>query len=141
MINAREKPKFLRIIMAVSVILLIAAVVRNVNSMHCLANNHQDTLYEYTINSDRIEITDLWTPTRAKTDASSAYNTKINYIRIMAPNNVDYTDGAHQGCAIGQAKYLYNLIYERGQRSTYFLFEPGNGHHAYIHFLWSPDSV
>ncbi len=146
MIGINRTPKLLRSIVGIAIMLIAFTFIRNITEMRSLANNHTDTLFEYTVNTDTYQVTDIATPTRSKTDKSSAYiynknsTVTINYIRVHS-NGKDMTQGIPKSCAVGQAKYLYNLVYENGYRNCYLVMEPANGFHAFISILWSPDSV
>lgn len=66
---------------------------------------------------------------------------EVSYIRVEAEGALDCTYGAYQRCDIGVAKYLPNLVKERGYSYARLQFDPGDGHHGYIGILWSPDSI
>ncbi len=127
----------------------VAAVFMGVLMMTCLggtlvswANNHQDTAYRIHYKGDG---GDVRTASRAKTDASSAYiyhqgNTSV-YVQVRS-NGMNLTDGAyHYHVNVGQARYLYNLVYERGYRNCYLQLTPTIHSSILLHGLWSPDSI
>lgn len=127
----------------------VAAVFMSVLMMTCLggplvslANNHQDTVYRLYYRGDG---GDVRTVSRAKTDATSAYiyhkgNVAV-YVQVKS-NGKNMTDGAFNYYVnVGQAKYLYNLVYERGYRSCYLQLTPASHKPLLLHGLWSPDSI
>ncbi|MSR94690.1 hypothetical protein FYJ34_10595 [Clostridiaceae bacterium 68-1-5] len=127
----------------------VAAVFMGVLMMTCLggtlvswANNHGDTYYSLYYNGDG---GDVQTPIRAKTDASSAYiyhqGNVSAYVQVKS-NGINPTDGAyHYHVNVGQARYLYNLVYERGYRNCYLQLTPTIHSSILLHGLWSPDSI
>ncbi len=153
MINTRtsKRIKRLRLLGMFFIMIFIIKMIPGIKTF-VLANNSYNTLYEYSYDTDECEITDLMTEYRPKTDTTSAYiynahsTTPIEYIRIMGRNygesyGVDCTYRVPLSCDLGEEVYLPNYVGERKYQLASLLFSPCDGHHAYIGFLWSPDSV
>lgn len=155
MINSRKKNIVTKISMTIGVFFLATLVIRVMpwSNMMTYGGNFYDSLFEYTVNTDNDEITDLDTEKRPKDDNTSSYiynkysDTAVNYIRVDGSHYgdggsyVDCTYGIPKSCPIGAQRYLENLVNERGYELDNLTIEPGDGYHSYISFLWSPDSI
>ncbi len=153
MIKSREMSGLAKKLIAFGITLILFSVLKTGSVVYVnAAGNYHDTVFEYYINTDECEITDLSTPFRQKRDATSAYvynkgsNSDISYIRVMGQGNgntayYDCTYGRSRDCKKGQARYLPNLVHERRYANASLLFDPGDGHHNHIYILWSPDSI
>ncbi|MCR5516272.1 MAG: hypothetical protein K6F41_07430 [Lachnospira sp.] len=145
------KKRILRISMGVISVLTLVIGIVNFQMSVSKASYH-DVAFRYTINTDDLEVTDVYTGSRTKDDDTSAYvynrysQSEITYIRVMASNSengalFNETYGASKSCPVGEYRYLPNLVKEKGYSHAGLMFDPGNGHHNYISILWSPDSI
>lgn len=138
--------KTLGVIIALTVIM---GVFNYAKKFELAAGNYHDTVYEWRIDNDMCETTELITPSRAKLDYTSAYiynknsQDELKGIKVLGVRNgyVDLTYKEHKNCKVGEYKYLPNLVKERGYAQAALWFDPGNGFHNYIYILWSPDSI
>lgn len=148
MIKSRKLNRFTKGIIITGVLLILFSTLKVGQAMRCqAAGNYHDTVFEYEIDTDECEITDVSTPLREKWDYTSSYVhnnrswTEISYIRVYSEDGTNCTYGESERCAVGVAKYLPNLIKERGYSYARLEFDPHDGHHNFIHILWSPDSI
>lgn len=139
--------KLLVTIVALTVVITVINVTQRVTQA-----SYKDILYEYTHDSDTIEITDLYTYGELKEDYSSSYvynensTSDISYIRVMGSFGkyepyYNCTYGSSKSCAVGQSQYLPNTVREDGYTHAGLLFDPGNGYHISVYLWWSPDSI
>lgn len=148
MIKSRKVNRFTKGIIITGGLLILFSTLKVGQAMRCqAAGNYHDSVFEYEIDTDICEITDIQTPLRGKWDYTSSYvynnrsTEEISYIRIVSEDGTNCTYGQSQRCAVGVAKYLPNLIKESGYSYARLIFEPYDGHHGFIHILWSPDSI
>jgi len=144
----RKIPKFVRVICVLGVLLtIVSAVVVTSNA----AGNYTDTLFKYEFTSS--SRTTAHTEFRGKWDYTSSYaynynsNVKINSVLVQAPVSIyflDCTYGQPQDLPIGYAKYLPNLVKEKGynEAKLCFIFTPKTPPtKTSLCILWSPDSI
>lgn len=155
MVKSRKINMGMRVVLFCSILFLPITMLLNITGINCLASNYEDSLYEYEIDTDEDEITDLSTPFRGKQDDSCAYmhnqtsNGTIHDIRVLGSHDCDtYEDCTdlengheHESCEVGESVFLYNWVSERGYENAAEEFDPGDGHHNFISILWSPDSI
>lgn len=134
-----------KVFMIILSILGISTIILNSPIPTVFANNHTDTRFDRYYNGDG---SDLPTPIRSKTDASSmySYNDQSNgsYTVTAYAATASGTMYGSKGwggaytLAKGQAKYISNYVYENGYRYGGLFVGPNCSH---VKMLWSPDSI
>ena len=133
-------------------ILMVLAIVRNISTTIVKANNHNDTRYQFDLDTATYPQKNLRTPTRTKTDYSSVYiyndksTSDISSILIFGENGKKQEDCTWRKegvptCARGERKYLKNWVKEKGYTGAYLWIEPVSPYSIHLNFLWSPDSI
>ncbi len=113
------------------------------------AGNYTDTAFTQNYNGDG---SDVFTPKRAKLDYTSSYvyNKNSTYgfsTNVYGSNDTSNIIGAYAtyGPSVhvskGQAKYLPNLVKERGYKYAQIGMMSDSHSPSYISILWSPDSI
>ncbi len=118
------------------------------------AENYHDKVFEWTIDNDICETTEVFTEYEEKWDDTSCYlynvtsNGCLSFFHVVGSNGGgmnDCTDynywNGNNSCYPGEAVFLRNWVYENGYKYAAVWFDPGNGYHNYIKVLWSPDSI
>lgn len=147
MLKAKKFPKVFRILCVILMLTLLVPLALPVS-----ANNSQDRLKlrERT----GVALSSVDTTSDLKTDTTSAYayndasSVGINSVKVMGTphqeltcwQGTDCTYGNYLSLPIGTARYLPNLVYERGYLGCGLVFN-FQYTDAYIHIWWSPDSV
>lgn len=112
------------------------------------AGNYKDTRFYHYYNGDG---SDVFTPLRAKLDYTSAYS-KNDYSTYGYTTNVYGSNGGSgigtyctygtpRHISVGQAKYLPNLVKERGFNNARLGMMSDSHNPSIINMLWSPDSI
>lgn len=113
------------------------------------AGNYHDTKFQFQYNGDG---SDVFTSKRTKLDYTSSY-VKNRYSKYGFTTNVygsnDYSNYIGTYCtygppvhvSVGQAKYLPNLVKERGYDNAQIGITSDSHSPSFIEGLWSPDSI
>lgn len=112
-------------------------------SMFVQANNHGDTRYAVRYSGDGGDVS---TPSRAKTDATSAYikhGGDVNaWVSVRVGNGINQSaNGGYYAANMGVGTYLPNYVNENGYSSCYLSLSPATHSPIDIYGVWSPDSI
>lgn len=129
---------------------MVCVILFSMATMLASASNYEDKHYTdqgYLTNGSK-------TPYEEKQDSTSCYvynnystcnlNTYVygcNYLNGSGETNDTYY-ATPTLVRVGEEKYIWNLVYERGHKYAALQFwVPDSSQYEYIDLLWSPDSV
>lgn len=155
MINSRKTSRKVKVLSKIFVAVLLTLLVFDTSkTLIQAAGNYHDTIFEFSIDSDYVEMTEVTTPYREKWDDTSCYlynvtsNGHLSYFHVYGTSDGEAHDctcynywNGQRACYPGEAVFITNWVYERGYSNAAIMFDPGNGSHNYVRVFWSPDSI